>query len=68
MFKNVEEILKANFLKILKSTILRKFGARFYSNFGNNLNEKKFKNYKEIYMYPEILKKIFLHCGNSLRK
>ncbi len=75
------EILKANMRKILRPTILRKFGAKFSVNFRNNLKKKRFKNFEEILTYPEILRKlkgniekilkrrilrkIFLHFGNS---
>ncbi len=84
VFENVEEILKPNFRKILRRAIMRKFGTKFYPNFGNNLKEKGLKSFEENYIFLEILrkfqgnvrkiskrkilKKIFLHCENGLRK
>ncbi len=45
------------YLKFLRKTILRKFGARFSLNFGNNLGNKRIENFEEICMYFEILRK-----------
>ncbi len=56
MFENFEEVLS------------RKFVTKFSLNFGNNLGEKGFENFKEICMYSEIWRKFFLYFGNNLRK
>ncbi len=57
------EVLEANVKKILKPTILGKYGVRFSIFLKNNLR----KNDSKI-LILKTLRKFFAHFGNSLRK
>ncbi len=60
---------KANFRKVLKPTILRKFRRKFFLPFGNNLRKCIIVNFEEILKanMRKILR-FFMHFENSLEK